>query len=123
MKAAGAKLGRTGLVAHPARAGAPAAADGVEDLLAVVVDGAQEHPPREAVETVTLSVLVVARLRNITQRQHTSRTVIGSKQLKGLAPPWVPDWGYRPSAQRRQGNASTRSTSSPVSSSTAVYPR
>jgi hypothetical protein len=33
--------------------------------------------------------------------------------------------GYRPAslAQRRQGNASMRSTSSPVSSSKAVYPR
>jgi len=29
-------------------------------------------------------------------------------------------WGYRLSAQRRQGNASTRSTSSPVCSSKAV---
>jgi hypothetical protein len=94
-------IDRSGLAAHPARAAAPAAANGVEDLLAVVVEGAQEHPPREAVETVTLPVLGVARLRNITEGQHTSRTVIGSKQLKGLAPPWVSDRGYRPSAQRK----------------------
>ena len=116
------RLGRA-LKAHPARAGAPAAADGVEDLLAVVVERAQEHPPRKAVEALALSASGVARLRNITEGQYTSRTVIGSKQLKGLAPPWVPDRGYRSSAQRRQGNASTRSTSSPVCSSRAVYPR
>jgi hypothetical protein len=49
-------LGRA-LKAHPARAGAPAAADGVEDLLAVVVERAQEHPPRKAVEALALLVL------------------------------------------------------------------
>jgi hypothetical protein len=110
-------------MAHPARAAAPAAAKGLENLLAVVVERTQEHPPRKAVEALALSASGVARLRNVTEGQHTLRTVIGTKQLKGLAPPWVPDRGYRPSAQRRQGSASTRSTSSPVSSSTAVYPR
>src|SRR5215212_2723435 len=42
------------LEAYPARAGAPAAADGVEDLLAVVVERSQEHPPRKAVEALTV---------------------------------------------------------------------
>jgi hypothetical protein len=45
------------LEAHPARAAAPAAADGVEDLLAVVVERAQEHPPRKAVEALALLIL------------------------------------------------------------------
>ena len=48
-----------GLKAYPARATTPAAADGVEDLLAIVVEGAQEHPPRKAVEAVALPILVI----------------------------------------------------------------
>src|SRR5215208_6479423 len=47
------------LEAYPARAAAPAAADGVEDLLAVVVEGAQEHPPRKAVEALALRGLAI----------------------------------------------------------------
>src|SRR5215210_4559432 len=46
--------------------------------------------------------------------------IIGRRQRSGSAP-WVLDRGYRPAslAQRRQGNASMRSTSSPVCSSKA----
>jgi hypothetical protein len=49
-------------MAHPARAAAPAAADGVEDLLAVVADRAQEHPPREAVEALALLIVGFVRV-------------------------------------------------------------
>jgi hypothetical protein len=57
MGAAGAKPGRTALKAHPARAGAPAAAKGVENLPAVVVKGTHEHPPRKAVEALALLIV------------------------------------------------------------------
>jgi hypothetical protein len=49
--------GRSGLGAHPSRAAAPAAAEGVEDLFTVVVEGAQEHPSLEAVKAVALPIL------------------------------------------------------------------
>ena len=47
----------SGLQAYQARTAALATADGVENLLAIVVKGAQEHPPREAEEALALSVV------------------------------------------------------------------
>ena len=44
----------TGLRAYPPRTAALAAANGVENLLTVVVKGTQEHPPRKAVEALAL---------------------------------------------------------------------
>jgi ribosomal protein S5 len=46
-------------MAHPARAAAPAAAKGLENLLAVVVERTQEYPSRETVEADALRVVVI----------------------------------------------------------------
>jgi hypothetical protein len=44
------------LAVYPSSALAPAAADGLDYLLAVVTQRAKEHPPRKAVEAVALLV-------------------------------------------------------------------
>ncbi len=47
----------SGLQTHTAFTAALATANGVEYLFAIVVDGAQEDPPRKAVKAVALPVL------------------------------------------------------------------
>ncbi len=42
------------LIPYPARTAAASTADGLDYLLAVVVQGAEEHPPRKAVEAAAL---------------------------------------------------------------------
>ncbi len=53
----GVKLDHTALAAHPARAAALATAKGVEDLLAIMVRGTHERPPRKAVEALAFLIL------------------------------------------------------------------
>ena len=50
-------IGSTGLRVYPARSTALAAANGVENLFTIVVEGAQEHPPRKAVKARALLIL------------------------------------------------------------------
>ena len=52
-------LARDRLKAYPPRTAALATANGVENLLAVMVEGTQEHPPRKAEEALALLVLSI----------------------------------------------------------------
>ena len=49
----------SGLRAYPARTAAPTTTNGVENLLAVVAEGTQEHPPRKAEEALALLILSI----------------------------------------------------------------
>ena len=61
------------LCGFKALTGAPTTAHGIEDLFAIMVQGAEEHPPREAVEASTpfaSGFATVCGVRERVTRQH-----------------------------------------------------